>query len=102
MDMRARDHHQPGRIVAEDTPENLTNQIRESETVADSHAVLRPGQSPMRCGVCPRCRASVWLPTRGRACTVVDTELGSDMRAGPGRVSWWARAGACWSCGRSR
>lgn len=69
-----------GRIVAEDTPENLTAQIRQAETImvrvkSDDPAVPRLLRSV------PKVTAVRAATDQGKNAYLVDTELGSDIRA---------------------
>ncbi|MBP8952033.1 MAG: ATP-binding cassette domain-containing protein [Armatimonadetes bacterium] len=69
-----------GKIVAEDTPENLTAQIREVETIVVEVAT-DDGSVPRLLQDIPEVSSVRRLPDESRNAYLVDTRLGTDIRS---------------------
>jgi len=69
-----------GRVVAEDTPENLTAQIREAETILVRVKNQDPSIARLL-GDIPQVTAVRAQADAGAGAFLIDTELGSDIRA---------------------
>ena len=88
-----------GRVVAEDTPDNLTHRLQ-GAGIAPPRGARRPGPAlEARCAPCPGSSPSACAP-HGPRCTVfeVEAEAGRDVRAELAARRRPARASASWAC----